>query len=237
MPAPTPAVDGEPVIPRPLFANAFDPWFYEPVDDLDGGTVSPIRASNHVVIRPVMPPDFDWVYQAATMTSAGSHWRLHGSIPTIEQFKQLLDGNTTSTYIMCAREAGADGRPGQPFGMVQTFLLSHADRHAQITAFIHPAFQKRAWPLEGIILYLDYIFTVYSLRKIYFETTEYEIGQFGSALNKIMVEEGCLKGHRRLYDKYADVYYMALYRDALIDIAKRILPKGTQLTRPDTIDR
>jgi hypothetical protein len=46
-----------------------------------------------VALRPVTPADHQWLYELAVMTEQGAHWRLHGTVPTFDQFVHLLYAN------------------------------------------------------------------------------------------------------------------------------------------------
>jgi hypothetical protein len=76
--------------------------------------------------------------------------------------------------------------------MVQLWHHDALSRHAQITAFLSPEAEGRGWPLEGVLLFIDYAFAAFDLRKIYVEALEPELASYRSLVGTLLREEaGC----------------------------------------------
>jgi RimJ/RimL family protein N-acetyltransferase len=183
-----------------------------------GPVRSPARAGRHVAIRPVVPGDHQWLYELATMTDRGAHWRLQGTVPPFDEFVALLYRQCRATFAL---ERLVDHAA---FGLCQLFDFDSFSRTAQLTAMIAKDFERKAWPMEGIFLFLDYAFECYSLRKIYLESFEEEAQQYRSAVGKLLTLEGRLTEHRLVYGRYVDLYIFSLRREDFAAVRDRFLP-------------
>lgn len=194
----------------------------------DADAVSPVRTGRHTRVRPVAPADYEWLYTVALHTPAGSRWRLHGEIPTYEQFMSTMLGGAKATCVI-------EDATGRLLGMVQLWHHDALSRHAQITAFLSPEAEGRGWPLEGVLLFVDYAFTAFDLRKIYVEALEPELDSYRSLVGSLLREEGRLRDHQYLFGRYVDGYLLALYRadfDAFFARVVGVRPTGSPAEVP-----
>jgi RimJ/RimL family protein N-acetyltransferase len=178
---------------------------------------SPVQVGRYTRVRPVTPDDYGWLFDLAVATPAGSRWRLHGELPTFDAFVTGLLRGATAT---CAVEA----LDGGPIGMVQLWQHDLLSRHAQLTAFVDPAVEGRGWPLEGVVLFVDYAFAAFDLRKLYLETLATELPAFASLVGTVLREEGCLRAHRYVFGQHVDCHLLALYREDFEREAAALLP-------------
>jgi RimJ/RimL family protein N-acetyltransferase len=170
-----------------------------------------------VTVRPVTPNDYAWIFDAALSGDAGSRWRLHGDLPTFDSFISGLLSESVATCIVEQNDAG-------PIGMVQLIAHQPLSRHAQLSAFLVPEAEGRGWPLEGVVLFVDYAFAAFDLRKLYLESLETEVERYQSLIGPVLHEEGCLKGHRYVFGQHLDCHILALYRDDFVAAAAELLP-------------
>jgi [ribosomal protein S5]-alanine N-acetyltransferase len=169
--------------------------------------VSPVRRGRHVTIRPLHPNDYTPLYDLALFTDAGSRWRLHGDTPTQDKFLQILLENARVTFAI-ERNVGRD-----LIGMVQLWMHDPMNRNGHITSFLDPSVRGRGWPLEGVILFVDFVFRVFNLHKLYFESLADEYSQYGSIVGSILQQEGLLRDHTLVFGEWADYHVLALYKD------------------------
>jgi hypothetical protein len=70
-----------------------------------------------------------------------------------------------------------------------------------------------AGTLEGVVLFLRYLFVLWPFRKVYLEVPEYNLPQFASAVSEgVLKEEGRLREHLHFDGNYLDQYLFAVYR-------------------------
>lgn len=169
--------------------------------------VSPVRVGRHVTIRPIHPNDYTPLYDMALFTDAGSRWRLHSELPTQDRFLQILFENARVTFAI---ERNTDRAL---LGMVQLWMHDPMNRNGHITSFLAPAARGRGWPIEGIVLFVDFVFAAFDLHKLYFESLEDEYLQYGSIVGPILREEGVLRDHTRVFGRWVDYHILALYED------------------------
>lgn len=191
---------------------------------------SPIRRGRHVTLRPVHPDDYGPLYETALFTDAGSLWRLHGDVPTQERFLQVLLNDARATFAI---EANADRRL---LGMVQLWMYDATSRNGHITAFLHPAARGRGWPLEGMILFVEYVFAAFDLHKLYFESLDEQYDQYRSLVGPILRHEGLLREHKRLFGRWADFHMLALFADDVPKLA-RLLRPASEASEPGAHER
>lgn len=172
------------------------------MDDL-----SPVRRGRHVTIRPLRPTDYTALHEIALFTDSGSRWRLHGGVPPQDQFIQILFRDCPATFGIEVNETGV------LIGMVQLWNHHALNRNAHITAFIHPEFRGRGWPLESMILFVEYVFSVFSLRKLYFESLGPEIEQYRSIIGPILKQEAHYREHSWTFGEFVDCHVLALYAE------------------------
>ena len=83
-----------------------------------------------------------------------------------------------------------------------------------------------------MLLFFDYLFTVFNIRKLYAEVLEFNFGQFASGAEHVFKVEGRLTDHDWYDGRYWDMLVLALYRDDFMRdwhprVAELIAPKPT----------
>ena len=75
---------------------------------------------------------------------------------------------------------------------------------------------------EALVLFVDFLFQGWDLRKIYVEVAEYNLGQFSSLVSLLDVEAR-LKQHVYLDGRHWDMIIAALRRDCWPSLRERLL--------------
>jgi RimJ/RimL family protein N-acetyltransferase len=170
--------------------------------------VEPVLHGRHVIVRPAVPVDYDFLYATAILTPAGGKWRLLGELPPFDQFLGIVFQGAKATSVVCSVE---DQRL---LGMVQIWNHDPLSRNAHVTTFFHPKDHGKGWPMEGLLLFVDFAFRAYDLKKIYVEVNDGGYDVYKALVDTgILIEEGCLKGHRYVMGEWQDCHILALYRD------------------------
>ena len=184
----------------------------------DTTVLTPVRRGRHVTIRPLRPDDYGVLYEIALFTDAGTRWRLHGGVPPFDEFVKLLLQSAPATFAV---QANDDGRV---LGMVQLWNYNGMNRNGHITAFLDPAVRGRGWPLEGVLLFVEYVFPAFQLRKLYFESLETEVGQYGSIVGPILQVEALYREHQWCFGRLVDCHVLALYAEDVPRLLRLALP-------------
>jgi RimJ/RimL family protein N-acetyltransferase len=181
---------------------------------------TPTLTGRHVRLRPVFPGDYEYLYALATHELTGWRWRYRGTSPSPELFQQQLWQNCVAQFIV---EHIADG---QRVGHVQAFDANDRNGYCHFGVLLDPALERSAWGIEALLLFLDYLFTVFNYRKLYAEIPEFNYDQFASGAGSIFKVEGHLKAHDWHAGRYWDSYLIALYRE---DFERDWHPRVVQL--------
>lgn len=142
-----------------------------------------------------------------TSEEVGFRWRFRGGTPSPERFVEQLWRQVFAQFVVVAK-ASVD-----PLGLVQGYGAELRSRYAYLSVAFQPSAMRRGWPLEGVVVFLDYLFLNFGLRKVYIETLEFNLDQFRSALGAYMVQEGRLRDHDEYLGQYVDLHMLAIYRE------------------------
>ena len=162
-------------------------------------------------MKPTEPNDYSWLYGLATSPETGVRWRFRGTIPSPEQFVSLLWREVEVQFVLWGR---ADARR---LGLVQLIRYANKDGHAGVSFILDPTAQKSGWAIEGMILFINYVFTTMPIRKLYFESLEFSVNDYSSAIGAFLQDEGTLREHEYFNEKFLDLHISALYRKTWLE--------------------
>lgn len=168
----------------------------------------PPPLSNDIVeLVPVTTESYPWIYRTAVSAESGWRWRLRGATPSPERFAQFLWADILAQFVVVRRS------DRKPVGLVQGYRPEHIGRHCYIAALLAEPALQQGWPLDGIGLFMDYLFRNWDFHKIYAEVNSFNIPQFASLGKNLFEMEGQLREHSRQGHVSSDLYIYALYRD------------------------
>lgn len=101
----------------------------------------------------------------------------------------------------------------KPIGLVTAYNADFANQHAFVAMALDPVVQRAGWPLEALLLFVDHVFGAFSFRKLYFEVPAFNIGQFASAVGRVLDAEGRLRDHEWFAGRWWDRVHLSLARD------------------------
>ena len=120
---------------------------------------APPRHGRWVQLESVEPCHAEFLYLLATSEENALRWRFAGGIPTREMFvKQLWTGVLTRFVVF-------ERRSGTPIGHVLAYSADIQNRVAFVGAASIPEVQRSGVVIEGVYLFLRYLFATYSFRK------------------------------------------------------------------------
>ena len=90
-------------------------------------------------------------------------WRGLGPGTPVATATRLLEENVLAQFLICRSEDDA------PVGLIQAISPNFVHGRAHLTLAVDPASQRCAWPLEGALLFLRYLFVGYPLRRVLVE--------------------------------------------------------------------
>ncbi|MDZ4826013.1 MAG: GNAT family protein [Actinomycetota bacterium] len=173
-----------------------------------------------VRLRALAPSDYDFCYQLAVDERTAPHWRYRGAPPRPEDFVRELWQSVLVQFIVERRDGS------ERLGLVTAYDANTRDGHCHIAAIFRP--DTRMWPLEGVFLFVNYLFAEYDFRKLYGEVIEYNLPAFASTVGRWLDSEGVRREHEYHSGRYWDVHLLALWRDRFELDRERMLRRITK---------
>ena len=173
----------------------------------------------NVRLVPVGQGDEPYLFR---LMATGEHlvsYRLRGRTPSPENFHQFLWEQVLAQFLVTNHE-------GRTIGLVTCFEPNFRHGHASLAAVADPAFKDSGLVLEGMTLFISYLFAEFDLRKLYAESLESNFAQFQTGANRIFEVEGRLREHEYIHGRYQDFVILAIWRDPWREHHSRIL--GTE---------
>ena len=147
-------------------------------------------------------------WRIASSAGAREGWPLFGQALSPEDFANRV---WETGSVSCALVSRHDD---STIGLIQGLAERPVDQTIDLAVMVDPELWGTGWPVEGVVLFIDWLFGSRNLRKIYLRAPAREltsrVGGFGGS----MVEEARLAGHLVRADGVDDVVIWALYRES-----------------------
>jgi RimJ/RimL family protein N-acetyltransferase len=151
--------------------------------------ITPSLMGARVLLKPIEPRDYDFLYRLAVDPETGFRWRWRGGTPGGEDFNRFLWNQVTAQFIVLER------RSGTQIGVVTAYGTNLRDRWTYIAVCGDPRAHHRGLGVEAVALFVDYLFTVWDFYKIYFEIPEYNLRDIAQGIEDYFELEGRLSDH------------------------------------------
>lgn len=123
-------------------------------------------------------------------------------------------------------------------GIVQGMHLDRRNGTVDIGVVLGADGWRSGWPLEGIVIFIDYLVEGMGMRKLYFEMSKSTMDNVGGALKHWLVPECVFRSHvQSPTGNYEDVHVMALYGDCWDTGLVRRLTRNVPINRVDSDGR
>jgi RimJ/RimL family protein N-acetyltransferase len=169
------------------------------------GTTS-VPESKHVSLRPLALSDYEALFHLVTRTEATFRWRFRGSTPSPDAFREVLWAGVLAQFVA---ETRADN---SMLGLVTAYDADFSNGTVHLAALLEPDVHRRGWPIEAILLLIDYLFENWAFRKLYAESLEFNAAAFSRGAQRLFDLEGRLRSHEYFRGKHWDLLIFALYR-------------------------
>jgi RimJ/RimL family protein N-acetyltransferase len=149
-------------------------------------------------LLPVTPRFYDYIYDLATDESLSFSWRLAGNVPSKRQFSQSLSDGVLAQFVVVRKQGD------RPIGLVQSYKADLHHGYAYLGGVFSPELHKGISPIEGFVVFMNYLLDTWNLRKLYFEYPEYNEANFRRIRLSNVVEEARLTDYSYYKGRYWD---------------------------------
>lgn len=163
------------------------------------------------------------LYEIATSDGLGGGWPLRGRTIDPAAFETYLWQQSSVQFAIVRRDSGA------PIGLVQGVSEDLRSGTVDIAVVVAPRLWRAGWPLEGVVLFADYLFSGLGYRKLYFSMPASVRRRVGRAADALLTLECTLSRHVLVDGDYQDLSVFSLHRDRwdttlLSQVTGRIVP-------------
>lgn len=171
------------------------------------GPTLPSLQGRNVFLRPVGPEDYHSLRAVELSEQLGPRWRFRGATPSPEQWSQVTWSSTLAQFLVVARHSN------KPIGIAAVHQANFQDGYAYMSAAHFEPSRPSPAMMIGLAIFLNYVFSCWSFRKLYMEVPEYNYERFASVVDRYGRLEGRLRDHLHFGDRYWDQLTVAIYRD------------------------
>ena len=173
---------------------------------------SPATRTRHAELSVITSADTSTLVRLQADPRVAPFWRTRGATPSPDAVGFSMWEGVTAQYLIRRRSDGAVG------GLASAYRADFRAGTAFLAAAVVPEFWRRAWPIEGVGLFIDYCFKAMSLRKLYIEAPTYNLERIWSLVGLVFEVECSLPEHEVLDGVYYDVLIAGLTRDRWSEI-------------------
>lgn len=199
--------------------DASDLYFYY-CRSLGGDRPPPFELSSlrspRARLRPVMPQDVPILYVMSQDPRISSTWRFRGRTPSPDMFNLALWDRVHTQFVLCQADAA------EPLGLLTCFNADMGGRHAELAVMVEPSFWGSRELLDGLLIFLNYLFISFDFRKVYAEILPVTGERLGIAEHGLAVVEGQLRGHELYRGEWVDLLTFAIYREPFLTFAEQL---------------
>lgn len=167
---------------------------------------APVLTGKYVSLRPIFASDYEFLYDLLLGEENGYRYRFRGATPSPEQFVQHLWQAVLAQYVVV-------DTTGEPVGLVSSYGYDANAAYVRLAVALAPRAAGRGWAMESAVLFIQYLFDLWSLRKIYMDVPEFNFTALSSGVGVYFTVEGQLVGHDYYQGRYWDEYILAVTRE------------------------
>jgi RimJ/RimL family protein N-acetyltransferase/acyl carrier protein len=133
----------------------------------------------------------------------------HRGVPTSPEnwVQSLWHGVLSQFLVVLAHDE-------RPVGLVTSYGADLRSGRSHVAIIVRPEIEGRGPAMEAMVLYINYLFAVFPLRKLTAEVIDFNWSQFAAGEGRMFVTEGVLKEHEFHDGRYWDVHLLAIFREA-----------------------
>jgi RimJ/RimL family protein N-acetyltransferase len=157
-----------------------------------------LTSGRRIILEPITIEHYEFLYDLFIDEDINFHWRLAGLVPPKRTFQRTLWDAVLCQFVVLNRN------DMKPAGLVQSYKADLHLGHAYVGGAFIRAAQRTGIPIEGFRVFIDYLLSTWSLRKLYFEYPGYNEPQFASLSRLPIVKEASLVDYGYFNGRYWD---------------------------------
>jgi RimJ/RimL family protein N-acetyltransferase len=170
--------------------------------------VAPQLRTARIRLRVLDPEDYPSLFRLATDEQVSYLWKYRGATPSYEDFVRTLFPGVICQFIVSPLE-GRD-----ILGLVVAYNADLRNGYCYGALVMAPKYMNTGLGGEAFALFCNYVFQIWSIRKMYLETLEYQSERFEGAVKAGLIrEEGRLREHAFFGDRFWDQLILAVWRE------------------------
>jgi hypothetical protein len=109
--------------------------------------------------------------------------------------------------------------------LISAYELDLHHGTAYVTLALLPGYRLRVWPLEATILFANYLFVRFNLRKLCGRSVQRDFVQLRSGADHFFDLEGVLHDHAMIDGETQDLYLAAVDRERWLRVGQPLLDR------------
>ncbi|MFM7022842.1 MAG: GNAT family N-acetyltransferase [Flavobacteriales bacterium] len=167
--------------------------------------------TNRTKVIPLEESHFEALYSWITDAENNMLWSNVREFPKKENYYQYLKFKIEQDFLSQYAIIGANSK--DLLGTIFIHDQSMDDGYAFITIYLIPTARKKYYGVEALFIVLNYLFSNFPLRKLYFDAFSYNKTSI-NLLKKVGFKlEGKFIEHRKMHSGYADLLRYACFKD------------------------
>lgn len=196
----------------PTFVAGGRPSFQSAYGLVDG---SPPLQGRRVSLVSLTPKYYEFLWSMEE--ALGFRFRFRGTTPSPDAFVSSLWDKQLAAFVLIRRDRS------MPVGLVSVYQEDARNGTAFVAVGQHPEAAGRGYGAEGLILLVNYCFSVWNFRKLYAETNEYNISGVSKLRERLFVEEGRFGSHEFYAGRWWDKIIFAAYKERWNELRSSLL--------------
>lgn len=126
------------------------------------------RIGRRVVLRPLVPSDFDALYFHELVDPTLRFVRYYGSTPSIDSYRSAVMAGAELVYLVEPNQAEVSAP--NPVGIVSLYSVDYRSSYGYIAAMKFDPEDVTARIMDAVLLLVADAFTLHPFRRLYFES-------------------------------------------------------------------
>lgn len=175
-----------------------------------GESPVPVLTCREISLVPLRCDHIPTLHKWESDASSLYLWTFQRRIISEDEYREVIISRMRKYYhVFFIIEIPAN----KPIGFIYSHDVNLVDGFISMTAFLEPVSRGHGFGIKAGILFCNYFFTYYPLRKIYCEVFEYNKESLSLLKHAGFVIEGKFEKHRFFRGKYWALYRLALYQE------------------------